>query len=187
MEIEWKFSASPEALAAMEAAFPGPWEQIEMRTVYFDTAEGALAGRKRTLRVRWENGAAVSTYKTPDLGMGRGEWEAPGDDPKAALAAAGAQVPGPLVPVCGARFLRKRLLVPTDDGWAELALDEGALTAGDRETPLLEAEIELKSGSRGAAEALARAIAAKFDLAEEPRSKFRRALDLAGGWTWKNC
>lgn len=181
MEIEWKFSASPEALAAMEAAFPGPWERVEMRTVYLDTAEGALAREKRTLRVRWENGAAVSTYKTPDLGMGRGEWEAPGEDPKAALAAAGVPVPGSLVPVCGARFLRKRRLVPTDDGWAEVALDEGALTAGDRARPLCEAEIELKSGSRGAAEALARAIAAKFGLTEEPRSKFRRALDLAGG------
>ncbi len=181
MEIEWKFSASPEALAAMEAAFPGPWERVEMRTVYLDTAEGALAGEKRTLRVRWENSVAVSTYKTPDLGMGRGEWEAPGEDPQAAMAAAGAPVPGPLIPVCGARFLRKRRLVPTDDGWAEVALDEGALTAGDRETPLCEAEIELKSGSREAAEALARAIAGKFGLTEEPRSKFRRALDLAGG------
>ena len=36
-------------------------------------------------------------------------------------------------------------------------------------------------GSREAAEKTARSLAARFSLTEEPRSKFRRAMDLAGG------
>ena len=141
----------------------------------------ALSARRRTLRVRLENGAAVAAFKTPDLGHGRGEWEVPGADPRAALAAAGETVEGPLVPVCGARFQRRRRRIPTGDGTAELALDAGVLTGGGREVPFQEVEVELKSGSREAAEKTARSLAARFSLTEEPRSKFRRAMDLAGG------
>ena len=180
LEIEWKFAASAEVLEAL-AAQAGPWETVDMETTYFDTPDRALSARRRTLRVRLENGAAVAAFKTPDLGHGRGEWEVPGADPRAALAAAGETVEGPLVPVCGARFQRRRRRIPTGDGTAELALDAGVLTGGGREVPFQEVEVELKSGSREAAEKTARSLAARFSLTEEPRSKFRRAMDLAGG------
>ena len=64
---------------------------------------------------------------------------------------------------------------------AELALDQGILLGGSKELPLCEVEVELKSGSEAAATALAQALAAAYSLSEEPKSKFRRAMDLAQG------
>jgi triphosphatase len=63
----------------------------------------------------------------------------------------------------------------------ELALDEGSLTGGGREIPLCEVEVELLSGSREAACVYAGALAVRFGLKQETRSKFRRALALARG------
>ena len=58
---------------------------------------------------------------------------------------------------------------------------QGILFAGNKEIPLCEVEIELKSGSDEAAVALAHKLAAQYDLKEEPRSKFRRAMGLSQG------
>ena len=55
------------------------------------------------------------------------------------------------------------------------------LSGGGREQPLCELELELKSGSQEAAVALAEELAARYSLREEPKSKFRRAMDLAEG------
>lgn len=186
VELEWKYAADPAALEAVLRAYPGPWRTVEMETRYYDTAGGALAARRWTLRLRRENGAAVACLKTPADGRARNEWEAPCAGPEAladALTAAGAPAelaaltaPG-LTEVCGARFTRRALLV---DG-AELALDRGVLTGGGREAPLCEAELEHKSGDPAATAALAARLAARFGLREEPRSKFARALALRNG------
>ena len=71
--------------------------------------------------------------------------------------------------------------IATVDGMAELALDSGILLGGNREIPLCEVEVELKSGSEGAAIALARELADNYGLKEENKSKFRRASALAEG------
>ena len=55
------------------------------------------------------------------------------------------------------------------------------MIGGGKEMSLCEVEVELKTGSDSAAQALADSIAAEFDLQEEPRSKFRRASMLAKG------
>ena len=64
---------------------------------------------------------------------------------------------------------------------AELALDQGVLLGSNREIPLCEVEIELKSGSEEAALLLAKTIALTYNLKGESKSKFRRAMDLAQG------
>ena len=86
-----------------------------------------------------------------------------------------------LIAVCGARFTRLAQTVELPGCTVEIALDQGVLTAGDREIPLCELEVELKSGSETAAIAWAEHFAARFGLQPESKSKFRRALMLAKG------
>ena len=67
------------------------------------------------------------------------------------------------------------------DSVSLLALDEGCLTGGGREMPLLEVEVEVKSGSEEAATTFARQLAEEYGLTVERKSKYRRALGLARG------
>ena len=64
---------------------------------------------------------------------------------------------------------------------AELALDSGVLLGGGKEIALQEVELELKAGSEEALLALAKTVAAAYELTPEQASKFRRALTLAQG------
>ena len=163
---------------------------LHMQTTYYDTKDGALSARRITLRKRMENGCPVCTVKTPMTGLGRGEWETGCDDISAAvpeLVRLGAPEeieelaePG-LVPICGARFTRICRMISCCDAQMELALDRGVLTGGNREAPLLEFEMELKSGTEENALAAAEIFRQRFGLEPEPLSKFRRALDLAKG------
>lgn len=187
-EFERKYAATPEALDAIRAAFPGSWQTIAMETAYYDTPGHDLSARRITLRRRLENGESVCTLKTPAVG-GRGEWECRCPDiaaalpeleslgaPREALTLADAG----LREVCAARFTRRALLLTLEDCQVELALDQGRLLGGGREEALCEVEAELKSGSREAALAFAQALSARFRLPPEPRSKAARAMALAG-------
>lgn len=185
-EYELKYRATPDTLAAIRRKYAA-FTPIQMETVYYDTPGGDLSRRRWTLRRRLENGEPVCTLKTPMPGGSRGEWEVP--------CAEIAQAPGLLVeagapseiltltaagvaPVCGARFTRLAKKLSFDGSVLELALDEGCLLGGGRELPFAEAEVELKQGSRQDANAFAEALAREFGLTAEPKSKFKRALNL---------
>ena len=189
-EIERKFSASPETLSLIQKSFPGAWQTISMQTSYFDTPDGSLSARKWTLRLRLEEEEKVCTLKTPGKDGARGEWECREsciEEAIPVLCKLGAPrelkslTSKGLVMVCGAKFTRRALTVDIPGGKAELALDEGILTGSGREIPLCEVEAELKAGSPEALDAFARSLADEFSLTEEPKSKFRRALELAKG------
>ena len=188
-EFELKYAATAAAQQAIREAF-GDFRTIRMETTYFDTPDGALAARHVTLRLRKENEDCVCTMKTPLPDGSRGEWECRASDilsgvetlcnlgaPKdlCNLASRG------VVAVCGAKFTRLAAEISTADGMAELAIDSGILLGGGKEVPLCEVEIEHKSGSDQSTIDLATVIAVRFGLAQEKRSKFRRALDLAKG------
>ena len=81
--------------------------------------------------------------------------------------------------VCGARFTRLAKELVADGCTLELALDQGLLLGGEKEQPLCEVELELKSGSEEAALAFAKDFSARYGLVPEAKSKFRRALSLA--------
>ncbi len=188
-EFELKFAADPAVIPEIVSKF-GTFREIRMETTYFDTPEHSLSARRMTLRLRKENGLCVCTLKVPRADGSRGEWEAPAQDMGSGIAAlilqGGPEIlkelkPENLVAVCGARFTRLAKEVPTGDGTAELALDQGILLGGNRELPLCEVEVELKSGSDSAATVLAEGLAADFGLVKEEKSKFRRALTLAEG------
>ena len=188
-EFELKYAASEDVLAALQAQY-GPGRTIRMESTYFDTADHRLSRAHMTLRLRLENDESICTLKTPLPDGSRGEWECPATDIACgidALLALGAPetlkqlTMDGLTSVCGAAFTRCAIDLPTADGMAELALDQGILTGGGKEIPLQEVEIELKSGSEEAALALAAQIAEKYNLQSESKSKFRRAMDLAQG------
>lgn len=189
-EFELKYKATPEILSAVLATLPGQVQHFEMRTTYYDTADRELSARHWTLRRRMENGTSVCTLKTPLPDGSRGEFETLCSDIETAVpelcklsnsaelvvfAAKG------LKEVCGAAFHRTAVTLQLDGAVLEVALDQGSLLGGGKELPLCELEVEQKSGDRNAVIAFANALADRFGLEPEPKSKFRRAADMAGG------
>lgn len=188
-EFELKYQASPQTLNQIQEQF-GNFHSITMETHYYDTPDGTLGALRWTLRRRLENGVSICGLKTPGKNLIRGEWEAEADTIEAGVSricrmdvpdAFREAVKSRLQEVCGARFTRRACLVPTADGTAEIALDQGVFLGGGKEQPFSELEVELKTGSRQAAEALADSIAAKYGLETFWISKYERALALSKG------
>ena len=189
-EFELKYAATAANLEAIRAAVPGQYDTISMETTYYDTPGHALSARKWTLRRRLENGVSVCTLKTPASGSARNEWEVECDSIETAipelcklsgLALLAELTASGVKSVCGARFTRLACRVAPEGAEAEIALDAGVLFGGGRELAFAEVEVELKSGSEAAVVAWAQDLQRRFDLKPEPKSKFRRALDLAKG------
>ena len=188
-EYELKFAATGEILNKMAAEL-GDFTKISMETEYFDTPSGALSARKWTLRSRRENGTCVCTLKTPAADGSRGEWELAEKDITLAIPVL-CKLGAPaellsltregLIRVCGARFTRLAKQVELSDAACELALDAGSLLGKQAALPFFEVEAELKSGKEAAVAAYATALAEKYGLHPEERSKFQRALALAEG------
>lgn len=189
MEYERKFKATPSLLAEINSAFSGNCSRISMETTYYDTPSGALSSRKFMLRKRLENGISVCTLKAP-AGEARREWEAECESIENAtpkLVALGCPgeltelVKEGLVSICGAKFTRIAKTILLQGGAVELALDQGVLFGGGRETPLCEVEVELKSGENAVCDDFADTLALQFRLTREDRSKFSRSLALYKG------
>ena len=185
-EFERKYRADSGIIAAIRASF-GDFSEIRMETVYYDTLDAALSRRRWMLRRRYENGISVCTLKTPLPDGSRGEWEISCDDIRLAareLCKLGAPedlltlTESGLTEACAARFTRLAKRLTLERCTVELALDEGALMGGGRTLPFAEMEVELKSGEEAAATAFAEALARKFGLTPEPKSKAQRAMEL---------
>lgn len=188
-EFELKYAATPARQDVILKDLGG-FLPITMETTYYDTADGALSERRITLRRRLENGISVCTVKTPETDNLRGEWETECEDIQSAipvLCKLGCPVDLPaltrngLIAICGARFTRLAKTVELENCVVEIAVDRGVLFGGQREEALCEVEVELKSGNREEAEDYAAALAGKYGLVPEVKSKFRRALALTRG------
>ena len=187
-EFELKYRAAGEQLETIQACY-GAFHEISMETTYYDAPDGIFSRLRWTLRRRMENGVSVCTLKSSLSDGSRGEWETECDDILSAvprLIALGAPkeleayTRDGVSPTCGARFTRKALTLAAGTGTVELALDQGVLLGGGKELPFAEVEVELKQGRDEDAVAFAQALAARFGLTQEPKSKLRRALELAG-------
>lgn len=197
MELEYKLAVnSPAKLEQIlfdeqvAQVRQGSYALIHMATIYYDTTDHRLSTRRWTLRLRQENSRLVATLKTPGAGNARGEWACEAGSIQAAIpllleAGAPAELPEvldgePLIPVCAAQFMRRAANVVFADGTVcELCGDIGMLVGGANEEDLCEIEVELKSGNADTAAAFAEELMERFDLQEEPRSKFARASALA--------
>jgi len=197
MELEFKLAVpSPVMLenilfdSDIAAVRRGNYSLLNMATVYYDTPDHRFSQRRWTLRLRQENEAMIVTLKTPAEGRARGEWAVPAYSVQTALPQLVEQgAPAELMelvegqailPVCAAEFTRRAVDVAFADGTVcELCGDIGVLVGGGKEEPLCEIEIELKEGDAETAEAFAGELMDRFNLQEEPRSKFARASALA--------
>ena len=186
-EFEMKYASTREQQERITAALGQDFEVFDMQTTYYDTPAAELSALRWTLRRRYENGSPVCTLKTPAGKLGRGEWDCAAETVEEAIpeltqlsgSAELAQLAGHgLVPICGARFTRKAYTVFCGETLVEVAVDSGILFGGGQELPLCEVEVELKQGSREDAARYAAKLAEEFGLTPEPKSKFRRALDL---------
>ncbi len=185
IEFELKYRATEAQLAAVHESFCEPVREYRMETTYYDTKEKSLAARHFTLRRRLENGSPVCTLKTPGPGGARQEYQCGAATVEEGIPVlcklSGEALPSAVEPVCGARFTRLAREVTIPGCTLELALDRGVLLGGGREQPLFEVEAELLAGDPQALIAFGKALAEKFCLTPENKSKFARARALAKG------
>lgn len=196
-EIELKLALSARDLAPLRRRLArfGDGEEVEVDNVYFDTADRLLRGNRMALRVRRIGRRWVQTLKTEARASAlssRGEWEVPaprgrldlGRFPETPLSTLlQAHPESRLVPAFRTRF--RRTIWNANGGATEIALDEGEIVAGEVRAPILEVELELKSGSIEALDRLALELVGKGGkaLALRPAvdSKAVRGYRLAAG------
>ncbi|OWQ45188.1 hypothetical protein CDL60_20845 [Roseateles noduli] len=203
-EIELRFQIPESQWPAVRRWVAGTGKSVateeRLQASYFDTPERDLARAGFALRLRREGEVWVQTLKgaAPD-GMTRLEHNVPlgadipqldvarhADHPAGqALQALLAELPeGALQALFRTDITRLTRPLRTPYGAVELALDHGALLAGEgdalRSTPVAELEIELKSGEARAVLETARSWAIeRFGLSLELRTKALRGDLLA--------
>ncbi|WP_431264785.1 inorganic triphosphatase [Roseateles chitinivorans] len=203
-EIELRFQIPASQWPAVRRWVEGTGKSVateeRLQASYFDTPERDLAQAGFALRLRREGEVWVQTLKgaAPD-GMTRLEHNVPlgaetpaldvtrhaGHPAGQALQALLATLPeGALQALFRTDITRLTRPLRTPHGTVELALDHGALLAGEgdtlRSTPVAELEIELKSGEARAVLETARQWAIeRFGLSLELRTKALRGDLLA--------
>lgn len=199
VEIELKFIATPEAVAALPqrlAVWPHQHTAPQKLTnIYYETADNFLRGQDMGLRIRGFDDSYEMTIKTAGKERGglhqRPEYNvaivAPelaleqfpadiwpkGCDPKALQQA--------LQPLFRTDFLREKWVVTYGKSEIEIGLDQGEICAGELSEALCEVELELKQGNTEDLLALAHALAEQGGLRQGSLSKAARGYHLAQG------
>lgn len=198
-ELELKLSMpSTAASRVLQSRAIAPFKQGRSRSArllstYFDTPDQVLAGHGAALRVRSVGRRWIQTLKTGGSSAGGAsirnefEWPVPGaaldlvvlrESPLATL------IPeldlATLKPVFTTDFVRRAQQLRFPDGTlAELAIDQGAILAGNRSVPISEIEIELKDGDVQPLFGLAKELVTDLPLTVGFESKAARGFALA--------
>lgn len=188
----WGSVLSAPILADLQA----PATQLErLEAKYFDTHDQALQKAGVAYRIRMENDRWVATVKAGGTSAGglheRREWNIVVTEPEPNMEyfrdteawplLQDILGEGSLTALFSTAFDRRKVEIATTDGsLIELAVDIGLIIAGERQEPIAEVELELKSGSSAAVLALGAELARSVPLTVEPRSKYFRGLQLAG-------
>jgi inorganic triphosphatase YgiF len=199
-ELELKFEVPPqhrEALASQLRAHGA--REVRLQASYFDTPDGLLAKNRMSLRLRNEGGEWVQTVKSEGTSaVHRLEHNVPrtssdGRIPALDLTLHGGSSAGKALSKClgdtGTSLVERfttdvsRLLVTgeRDGATLELALDGGAIHAGERQLPLCELELELKSGEPGVLWNVAREWVLPQGFWLSTLAKAQRGASLAEG------
>ena len=179
--------------------------RAQLKSVYFDTPDGRLAGEGVALRVRragarWlqaikgpasaSSGGGLSERVECEWALARSERRPPLDIDKLASTPYHRMIEkamrrAPLAPVFVTEF--ERMTIPlrfADRTTATLCLDRGFVQAGERPTrrsprePIHEIELELASGNAARLFDLALTLSRDLPIALETRSKAERGYDL---------
>ncbi len=201
MEIEAKYALTrplePSDLEAVDLHLYRLRQSGDERhhDVLLDTPAHALTSRRHALRLRrFADGRVVATLKGSNAGSGaiheREEIEAPLPDgtadvhprfpPEIAQRIHPLTGDTPLIPLIENDIHRQTWQVLRDEQpVAEMALDEGSISANGLTMPVRELEIEIKdAGTRDDLEELGRLLSRQLPLAPEPRTKLERGLEL---------
>lgn len=192
-EIELKLALAPQGLQVLKQSWL-PRQSVESQerqqlgNIYFDTPERALNRHKVALRLRVKDGQYIQTLKTKGQSQGglhqRGEWEWEVAEPRLyPELLQGTAFPQDvevetLAPLFRTDFERTAVLLRRGEALIELALDEGLVIAGERQAPILEAELELKQGNLAELFALAQELAAEVPVWLSDVSKAERGYRL---------
>lgn len=204
-EHEIKLGIPPGRRRAVEAALGARSSVERLQAVYFDTEDGALAHRGVAVRLRREGRRWVQTVKLggpagsvtrvedsvdvdggprggrPALDLGRHVDPAVHRALSAALGdALEASPSGGLVARFTTDVRRRTSIRDVDGGRVEIALDVGEVAAGSRSEPILELEIEAKSGARSIVYAVAADWQERFGLFLSNQTKAGRGARLCG-------
>lgn len=189
-ELELKFQLGLSALEALQGgAFPIEQARISrLHAIYFDTPTHALRDGAFSLRVRRKGDTYIQTLKHRTGGglFARDEWETevPGADldlgALAGTPAVNAIDGASLAPVFTVEVERRVHQWIRGETRIEVSFDTGLITAGDRQEPVAEMELELLSGPPQALFDLARELLAKAPLTLSFESKAERGYRLVG-------
>ena len=193
-EVELKLEIGVEAAEALVASgllpLPASPAVRKLRSIYFDTPDHDLSTAGLSLRIRETPDGRIQTVKAAGAvaaGLfARPEWERSIDStvpvlddatPIRALLGMKVRDIGPIFIV---EVERSIWTLPWDDALIEVALDRGAVVAGERSTPVSEVELELKKGSPAALFSLARRIASVVPVRLGVLNKAERGFRLLG-------
>lgn len=200
IEREIKFRLTPVAARRLWRAVrlvSAPQRQ-QLVGVYYDTPSARLRRAAVGLRLRREGQRWLQTFKA-DTGAqaglaARAEWELaaprrrleiesfPRESIMAATGLDLRKLAPKLKPLFETRVTRRSGLVDLGGGArAELSVDRGRISAARRHVPLLEAELELKSGGPQRLIRFAEKLARPLGLEIEFESKAQRGYRLAAG------
>jgi triphosphatase len=200
-EIELKFFVSPEYsdILYKKIAETKVLQHScrELGNTYFDTPNNQLRQSNIGLRIRRIDDVYVQTVKTGGRVVAglhqRPEYNAEhtGNLPDLTLhpstiwpdTLSVAQLQSQLMPIFSTNFTREQWLIGmADGGQIEVAFDQGTVVAGEREHPICEVELELKSGQVDSLFTLARSLSEFGGMRLGNLSKAARGYRLASGY-----
>ncbi len=169
-------------------------EKIVMKAVYYDTKDGFLRKERAAYRIRQENKSIVATYKRGIVNQnGISERVEVNKNvtslkPNITVFKDSDTVWHRLqsleniefMPVIMTDFVRKCVQIEWRSSLVEIALDQGKIVANEKEIPICEVELELKSGDKSDLSSLTEELTKKFFLVPSNDSKYHRGLILAG-------
>ncbi len=189
-ETELKFDVTLAALRrlARHPAMAGEVKAQALKATYYDTATLCLREAGVSLRVRKEGDRFIQTVKRaagPEI-FARDEWES-----EIASAAVNLQAlaltpaadllgDDRLIPVFTSTVSRQTRVWICDGTVIEITIDRGKLIAGKQSEPVLEMELELKSGRQAALFDLARQLFDAAPIRLSLLTKSDRGFALAG-------
>jgi inorganic triphosphatase YgiF len=200
-ELELKLELTPPEMQrigahpTLEGLTVGKPETRTLRSLYFDTPDHQLRAQGISLRLRSsEDRGWIQTVKAGNGAEGvfqRTEFETELADPEPDLKAisdrrvrrkiAQASTRSSLEPLFETLITRTTRRLHADDAELELALDEGVIRAGQRQSELCEAELELKAGSPASLLEVATTLFASASLRLAHASKAERGYNLLLG------
>lgn len=171
-----------------------PWQKDHLQASYYDSSDWILKQHHLTYRIRRESGQWVATVKGGGSSHGglhqRKEWNEIISEPVVKLEWFNGCEAGHLLREAlqskllefqfKTDFTRSYALFQWGQSQIEVAVDQGEIVVQHKKSPIRELELELKTGTTSDLLAFGACLSRIYPLRLEKRSKYHRALILAG-------